>query len=98
MQTLPFQVRPDLLIEDAEQALAGRLVELSSEVDAAHGNRSLWRGAEPIGLSCANRWTLSSTSVLVMVEDRRLARQPDRPAERTGSLFLRVADFSRLQE
>jgi len=28
---LPFQVRPDLLNEEAEQALAGRLVELSSE-------------------------------------------------------------------
>ncbi len=94
---LPFEVRPDLLVEEAEQTLAGRLVELSSEViplmEAGLYGDALNRLAglrEPVDAFFDR--------VLVMAEDP--ASRDNRLAllNELGSLFLRVADFSRLQD
>ncbi|MFZ1642743.1 MAG: glycine--tRNA ligase subunit beta [Candidatus Contendobacter sp.] len=94
---LPFEVCPDLLVEEAEQTLAGRLVELSSEViplmEAGLYGDALNRLAglrEPVDAFF--------DQVLVMAEDP--ASRDNRLAllNELGSLFLRVADFSRLQD
>ena len=94
---LPFEVRPDLLIEDAEQALAGRLVELSSEViplmEAGLYSESLNRLArlrEPVDAFF--------DQVLVMAEDAAMRDNRIALLNELSSLFLRVADFSRLQD
>ena len=94
---LPFEVRPDLLVEDAEQALAGRLVELSSEViplmEAGLYGDALTRLAslrEPVDAFF--------DQVLVMAEDPALRDNRLALLNELGSLFLRVADFSRLQD
>ncbi len=94
---LPFEVRPDLLVEDAEQALAGRLVELSSEViplmEAGLYGEALNRLAglrEPVDGFF--------DQVLVMAEDPALRTNRLALLNELGSLFLRVADFSRLQD
>ncbi len=94
---LPFEVRPDLLSEDAEQALAGRLVELSSEaiplMEAGLYGDALTRLAslrEPVDAFF--------DQVLVMVEDPALRANRLALLNELGSLFLRVADFSRLQD
>lgn len=94
---LPFQVRPDLLSEDAEQALAGRLVELSSEVvplmESGLYGEALNRLAglrEPVDAFF--------DGVLVMAEEPALRDNRIALLNELGSLFLRVADFSRLQD
>ena len=94
---LPFQVRPDLLIEEAEQALAGRLVELSSEavplMESGLYGEALSRLAglrEPVDTFF--------DQVLVMAEDEGLRDNRIALLNELGSLFLRVADFSRLQD
>ena len=94
---LPFEVQPDLLIEDAEQVLAGRLVELSSEViplmEAGLYSDALSRLArlrEPVDAFFDR--------VLVMAEDPALRANRLALLNELGSLFLRVADFSRLQD
>jgi glycyl-tRNA synthetase beta chain len=94
---LPFEVRPDLLVEDAEQALAGRLVELSSEaaplMEAGLYGEALSRLAslrEPVDAFFDR--------VLVMVEDPAVRDNRIALLNELGSLFLRVADFSRLQD
>ena len=94
---LPFEVQPDLLVEDAEQALAGRLVEFSSEViplmeTGLYGD-ALSRLAglrEPVDAFF--------DQVLVMAEDPALRANRLALLNELGSLFLRVADFSRLQD
>ncbi|MCB1769978.1 MAG: glycine--tRNA ligase subunit beta, partial [Candidatus Competibacteraceae bacterium] len=95
--TLPFEVRPDLLSEEAEQALAGRLVELSSEVlplmEAGLYREALNRLAtlrEPVDMFF--------DQVLVMAEDPAVRDNRIALLNELGSLFLRVADFSRLQD
>lgn len=94
---LPFEVRPDLLIEEAEQALAGRLVELSSEViplmEAGLYGEALNRLAhlrEPVDAFF--------DQVLVMADDPALRDNRIALLNELSSLFLRVADFSRLQD
>ena len=94
---LPFQVRPDLLAEDAEQALAGQLVELSSEVvplmeSGLYGEalNRLARLREPVDAFFDR--------VLVMAEEPALRDNRVALLNELGSLFLRVADFSRLQD
>ena len=94
---LPFEVRPDLLVEDAEQALAGRLVELSSEaiplMETGLYSEALSRLAslrEPVDAFF--------DQVLVMAEDPALRANRLALLNELGSLFLRVADFSRLQD
>jgi glycyl-tRNA synthetase beta chain len=94
---LPFEVRPDLLVEDAEQALAGRLVELSSEVvplmEAGLYGEALSRLAslrEPVDTFFDR--------VLVMADDPAIRDNRIALLNELGSLFLRVADFSRLQD
>lgn len=94
---LPFEVRPDLLTEAAEQALAGRLVELSSEAiplmevglygDALNRLASL---REPVDAFF--------DQVLVMAENPAVRDNRIALLNELGSLFLRVADFSRLQD
>ena len=94
---LPFEVRPDLLTEAAEQALAGRLVELSSEAiplmeaglygDALNRLASLREPVDAFFRSSAGDGRRSA------VRDNRIALLNE-----LGSLFLRVADFSRLQD
>ncbi len=94
---LPFEVRPDLLTEEAEQALAGRLVELSSEaiplMEAGLYGEALNRLAslrEPVDAFF--------DQVLVMAEDPAVRNNRIALLNELGSLFLRVADFSRLQD
>ncbi|MCC6134072.1 MAG: glycine--tRNA ligase subunit beta [Candidatus Contendobacter sp.] len=94
---LPFEVRPDLLMEDEEQALAGRLVELSSEViplmEAGLYGEALTRLAllrEPVDAFFDRVLVMAKD---VAVRDNRIALLNE-----LGSLFLRVADFSRLQD
>ena len=94
---LPFSVRPDLLLEEAEQALAGRLVELSSEaiplMEAGLYGEALNRLAglrEPVDAFF--------DQVLVMAEDAAVRDNRIALLNELGSLFLRVADFSRLQD
>ena len=94
---LPFEVRPDLLAEEAEQALAGRLVELSSEtiplMEAGLYGDALNRLAslrEPVDAFF--------DQVLVMAEDPAVRDNRIALLNELGSLFLRVADFSRLQD
>ncbi len=94
---LPFEVRPDLLVADAEQTLAGRLAELSSEViplmETGLYGEALNRLAglrEPVDAFF--------DQVLVMAEDLALRDNRIALLNELSSLFLRVADFSRLQD
>ncbi len=94
---LPFAVRPDLLLEEAEQALAGQLVELSSEVipfmeTGLYGEalNRLARLREPVDAFF--------DQVLVMAEDSAVRDNRIALLNELSSLFLRVADFSRLQD
>lgn len=95
--TLPFEVRPDLLIEDAEQALAGRLVELSSEVTPL---MEVGLYSEALNRLALLREPVDAffDQVLVMAEDAAVRDNRIALLNELGSLFLRVADFSRLQE
>lgn len=95
--TLPFAVRLDLLVEDAEQALAACLAELSSEVtplmETGLYGEALTRLAglrEPVDAFF--------DQVLVMAEDPALRDNRIALLNELSSLFLRVADFSRLQD
>jgi glycyl-tRNA synthetase beta chain len=94
---LPFQVRPDLLVEDAEQALAGRLVELSSEVIPLMAT-GLY--SEALTRLAALREPVDRffDQVMVMVDDTALRDNRIALLNELSSLFLRVADFSRLQD
>ncbi len=94
---LPFAVQPDLLVEEPEQTLAGRLVELSSEViplmEGGFYGEALNRLAglrEPVDAFF--------DQVLVMAEDPVLRDNRIALLNELSSLFLRVADFSRLQD
>lgn len=94
--TLPFQVDPHLLVEDAERVLAERLAESSAEViplmPAGLYTEALTRLAdlrEPVD----NFFD----QVLVMTEDTALRNNRIALLNELSSLFLRVADFSRLQ-
>jgi glycyl-tRNA synthetase beta chain len=94
---LPFQVRPDLLLESAEQALAGNLAELSSEViplmETGLYGEALTRLAalrEPVDAFF--------DQVLVMADDQALRKNRIALLNELGSLFFRVADFSKLQQ
>lgn len=93
---LPFKVRTDLLVEPAEQQLAGQLVELSSEVvplmDSGLYNEALHRLAplrQPVDTFF--------DEVMVMTEEANLRDNRIALLNELSSLFLRVADFSRLQ-
>ncbi|MFO1371358.1 MAG: glycine--tRNA ligase subunit beta [Candidatus Competibacteraceae bacterium] len=94
---LPFEVQPELLREEAEQALAGCLVELSSEAvplmeSGLYGEAlsRLARLREPVDAFFDR--------VLVMAEDPALRDNRIALLNELSSLFLRVADFSRLQD
>ncbi|MCB1780114.1 MAG: glycine--tRNA ligase subunit beta, partial [Candidatus Competibacteraceae bacterium] len=94
---LPFEVRLDLLTEEAEQALAGRLAELSSEaiplMEAGLYGEALNRLAslrEPVDTFF--------DQVLVMAGDTAVRDNRIALLNELSSLFLRVADFSRLQD
>jgi glycyl-tRNA synthetase beta chain len=93
---LPFQVRTELLTEKAEQHLAGRLVELSSGViplmDAGCYGEALNRLAslrEPVDKFFDD--------VMVMTDNTDLRNNRIALLNQLSSLFLRVADFSLLQ-
>ncbi|PIE83724.1 MAG: glycine--tRNA ligase subunit beta [Candidatus Contendobacter odensis] len=93
----PSEVNPDLLLEDAEHALAARLTILSSEAmplmehGAYHEALTLLVGLrEPVDTFF--------DQVLVMVEDMALRKNRLALLNRLGNLFLKVADFSRLQD
>jgi len=86
----------ELLQEDAERALAGRLAELASEVkplmQAGLYDEALSRLAvlrEPV-----DRFF---DEVMVMVEDPEVRQNRLALLQALGALFLGVADFSRLQ-
>ncbi len=95
--TLPFEVRTELLKEDAEQALAGRLAELSSEVIPLM-EAGLYDGA--LTRLAALRAPVDGffDQVMVMVDDINLRSNRIALLNELGSLFLRIADFSQLQD
>ncbi len=95
-QALPFAVRPELLREDAEQALAASLAELASEVTPLM-DAGLY--AEALTRLAALRAPVDAffDGVLVMVDDAAVRDNRIALLNELGSLFLRVADFSRLQ-
>jgi glycyl-tRNA synthetase beta chain len=95
--TLPFEVRIDLLVEDAEQALAARLAELSSEVTPLM-ETGLY--GEALNRLAGLREPVDAffDQVLVMAEDAALRDNRIALLNELSSLFLRVADFSRLQD
>lgn len=95
-EKLPFEVQTELLTEEGERMLAGRLVELSSEViplmDSGFYSEALNRLAtlhEPV-----DRFF---DDVMVMTDDRDLRSNRIALLNQLSSLFLRVADFSLLQ-
>lgn len=94
---LPFEVHTELLTEEAEQILAAHLVEISSEVtplmDSGFYGEALSRLAtlrEPVD-SFFN-------DVMVMTDDTELRNNRIALLNQMSSLFLRVADFSLLQQ
>ncbi|MBK9950001.1 MAG: glycine--tRNA ligase subunit beta [Candidatus Competibacteraceae bacterium] len=94
---LPFAIQPERLVEEPEQALAGRLAELASEVVPlmesglyAEALRRLAGLREPVDVFFDR--------VMVMAEDPALRDNRLALLNELSSLFLRVADFSRLQE
>jgi len=94
---LPFEVRTNLLVEIPEQTLAGRLAELSSEaiplMEIGLYQEALSRIAqlrEPVDAFF--------DGVMVMTEDMALRHNRIALLNELISLFLRIADFSRLQE
>lgn len=93
---LPFQVNPHLLVEDAERNLAEHLAKSAAEVvpfmQAGLYTEALIRLAdlrEPVDSFF--------DQVLVMVEDPALRNNRLALLNELSSLFLRTADFSRLQ-
>lgn len=93
----PLQVQAALLAEPAEQALAGQLQELAAAVtplmDAGQYDAALKHLA---GLRAAVDAFFDQVMVMVeepVLRDNRLAL-----LNQLGALFLRVADFSRLQD
>ncbi len=94
---LPSTVQAALLIEEAEQALAGRLAELTADVvpllDAGQYAAALQQMA-----SLRAPVDAFFEQVLVMAEDPALRANRLALLDALGGLFLRVADFSRLQD
>jgi glycyl-tRNA synthetase beta chain len=93
---LPFYVHTELLTEDAERKLAGHLAELSSEViplmDSSLYDEALTRLTtlrEPIDKFFDD--------VMVMTNDSELQNNRVALLNQLSSLFLRVADFSLIQ-
>ncbi len=95
--TLPFQLDATLLVEPAEQALARTLEAL-----AAGTVPLLERGRyeEALGELAALRDPVDGffDTVMVLVDDPRLRANRLALLNELRSLFLRVADFSRLQD
>lgn len=94
---LPFTLDISLLTDSAEQVLAGRLAECSSEViplmDSGLYGEALNRLAhlrEPVDAFF--------DQVLVIAEDTALRDNRLALLNELSSLFLRIADFSRLQD
>jgi len=94
---LPFKVRPDLLREEAEQTLAGRLVELSSEVTPLM-ETGLYSAALSRLVALREPVDNFFDKVMVMADDAALRDNRIALLNELSSLFLRVADFSRLQD
>ena len=94
---VPFQIQPALLAEEPEQALAGRLAELASEV-APLMETGLY--GEALNRLAGLREPVDAffDGVMVMVDDPALRDNRLALLNELSSLFLRVADFSRLQE
>ncbi len=94
---LPFKIQPDLLVEEAEQTLAGHLVELSSEVIPLMETGLYNEALNPLARL---REPLDAffDQVLVMANDSALRDNRIALLNELSSLFLRVADFSRLQD
>jgi len=93
---LPFEVRTDLLVEIPEQTLARRLIELASETIPL-----METGLYPEALSriAQLREPVDAffDGVMVMTEDMALRHNRLALLNQLISLFLRIADFSRLQ-
>ncbi len=95
-KTLSLRVSTDLLGEEAEQVLAAHITELSSEViplmDAGLYAEALTRLA-----TLRQSVDCFFDDVMVMVDDADLRDNRLTLLNELSSLFLRVADFSRLQ-
>lgn len=95
--TLPFKVRMDILSEEAEQRLAGRLAELSSEVIPLM-DKGLYHEALARLSVLRNPVDSFFERVMVMTDDIELRNNRIALLNELESLFLRVADFSYLQD
>lgn len=93
---LPFAVRTELLVEPAEQQLAAVLTELASEVSPLM-DAGLY--ADALGRLAALKSPVDHffDQVLVMADDPGVRDNRIALLNELGALFLRVADFSRLQ-
>jgi glycyl-tRNA synthetase beta chain len=94
--TLPFKIHMDRLMENEEQNLAGHLAELSSETIPLM-EAGLY--AEALTRLAALRAPVDDffDAVMVMTDDPDLRENRIALLNELGSLFLRVADFSHLQ-
>ncbi len=95
--TLPFEVRTDLLVEIQEQTLAGRLAELSSEAIPLM-NIGLYQEALSRIAQLREPVDAFFDGVMVMTEDMALRHNRIALLNELISLFLRIADFSRIRE
>ena len=93
---LPFKIEPDLLEEKAEQELASKLAELGSAVVPLYESGLYFEG---LSRMTSLRETLDVFFDQVMVMSDNLDLRFNRLAilNQIDSLFIRVADFSRLQ-
>ena len=89
-------VEPDLLVEPAERALADRLGALR---EAVLKNCAAGRHAEALDALAGLAEPVSAffDAVLVMAEDQKIRHNRLRLLGGLQSLFLKIADFSRLQ-
>ncbi len=94
--TLPFEIRTDLLQEEAERLLAGRLAELSSEVIPLLDNGMY---SDALTRLSALRQPVDRffDEVMVMVETADLRNNRIALLNEMESLFLRIANLSQLQ-
>ena len=93
---LPFEVRPELLKEKAEQALADKLTELSFEV-APLCKAGLYYESLARLASLRDFVDAFFDQVMVMTDNSDLRLNRIAILNQMDSLFLRIADFSRLQ-
>ena len=91
-----FEIKPELLKEKAEQILANKLAELSSEVIRLYEVGLYFEGLSRLA-SLREFVDAFFDQVMVMTDDSDLRLNRIAMLKQMDNLFLRVADFSHLQ-